>query len=119
MTFLLLFNDLKLGKSSLFCCNGYSHAIFTVLFLWILSRISKKSFYKRKKLKKRVNDFFIDVLLHFYDLNYLNSTKSRLSNQNSGMVPEVTLIPNVSNNIVTKFQVSILKNYEVRGGGLL
>ena len=33
------------------------------------------------------------------------------------MVPEVTLIPNVSINIVTKFQVSILKNDEVRGGG--
>ena len=119
MTFLLLFNDLKLGKSSLFCCNGYRHAIFTILFLWILSRISKKSLYKRKKWKKSVNDFFIAVLLHFYGLNYLNSTKSRLSNQKSGMVPEVTLIPNVSINIVTKFQVSIFKNDEVRGGGLL
>ena len=30
--FLLLFNDLKYGKNSLFCCNGYSHAIFTILF---------------------------------------------------------------------------------------
>ena len=29
-----------------------------------------------------------------YDLNYLNLTKSRLSNQKSGMVPEVTLIQN-------------------------
>ena len=67
--------------------------------------------------KKSVNDFFIAVLLHFYDLNYLNSTKSRLSNQKSGIVPKVTLIPNVSINIVTKFQVSIFKNYEVRGGG--
>ena len=35
--------------------------------------------------------FFIAVLLHFYDLNDLNSTKSRLSNQKSGMVPKVTL----------------------------
>ena len=33
------------------------------------------------------------------------------------MVPEVTLIPNVSINIVTKFQVSIFKNDEVRWGG--
>ena len=33
------------------------------------------------------------------------------------MVPEVTLIPNVSMNIVTKFQISIFKNDEVRGGG--
>ena len=32
MTFLLLFNDLKFGKSSLFCCNGYRHAIFTIIF---------------------------------------------------------------------------------------
>ena len=32
-------------------------------------------------------------------------------------MPEVTLIPNVSINIVTKFKVSILKNDEVRGGG--
>ena len=39
--------------------------------------------------------FFIAVLLHFYDLKYLNLTKSRLSNQKSGIV---------------------LKNDEVRGG---
>ena len=39
-----------------------------------------------------------------------------MSNQKPGMVPEVTLIPNVSINIVTKFQVSIFKNDEVRGG---
>ena len=40
-----------------------------------------------------------------------------MSNQKSGMVSEVTLIPNVSMNIDTKFQVSIFKNDEVRGGG--
>ena len=38
---------------------------------------------------KKNNDFFISVLLHFY---YLNSTKSWLSHQKSGIVPEVTLI---------------------------
>ena len=119
MTFLLLFNNQKFGKSSLFGCNGYRHAIFIIIFLWILSRISKKSRYKRKKWRKSVKDFFIAVLLHFYDLNYLNLTKSWLSNQKSGMVPEVTLILNVLMNIVTKFQVSIFKNDEVRGGGLL
>ena len=27
ITFLLLFNDIKYGKNSSFCCNGYSHAI--------------------------------------------------------------------------------------------
>ena len=53
--FLLLFNSLKFCKTSLFCCNGYSH------------------------------DFFIAVLLHFYDIKYLNLTKSRLSNQKSGI----------------------------------
>ena len=31
MTFLLLFNSLKFSKTSLFCCNGYSHAIFTII----------------------------------------------------------------------------------------
>ena len=33
------------------------------------------------------------------------------------MVPEVALIPNSEINIVTKFQVFVFKNYEVRGGG--
>ena len=49
--------------------------------------------------KKKV---LISFLLHFYDLNYLNSTKRRLSNQKSVIVPEVTLIQNG--------QVSIFKN---------
>ena len=26
------FNDLNYGKNSLFCCNGYNYAIFTILF---------------------------------------------------------------------------------------
>ena len=47
--------------------------------------------------------------------NYINSTKSRLSNKKSGMLPEVTLIQNLKIDIVTKFQVSIFKNRE--GGG--
>ena len=51
MTFLLLFNSLNFGKTSLFCCNGYSHASFK-FFLWISSRITKKIIYKRKKWKK-------------------------------------------------------------------
>ena len=33
MTFLLLFNDLKFSKTLLFCCNGYSHAIFKFFFM--------------------------------------------------------------------------------------
>ena len=32
ITFLLLFNDLNFGKTLLFCCNGYSHASFTIFF---------------------------------------------------------------------------------------
>ena len=31
INFLWLFNDLKYGKNSLFCCKGYSHAIFTII----------------------------------------------------------------------------------------
>ena len=42
--------------------------------------------------------------------------KSRLSNQKSGMLLKVTLILNSKINIVTKFQVPIFKNDEVRGG---
>ena len=45
-------------------------------------------------------------LSHFYNLNYLNSTKSCLSNKKLGMVPEVTLIQNLKMDIVIKFQVS-------------
>ena len=33
------------------------------------------------------------------------------------MVPKLTLISNLKMNIVTKFQVFIFKNDEVRGGG--
>ena len=66
---------------------------------------------------KSANDFFIAVLLYFYDLKYPNLTKSQLSNKKTGMVLEVTLFQNSKINIVTKFQVSILKNDEVRGGG--
>ena len=39
------------------------------------------------------------------------------ANQKSGMVPKVTLILNSKMNIITKFQVPIFKNDEVRGGG--
>ena len=39
---------------------------------------------KENREEKNVNDFFIAVLLHFYDLNYLNSTKSRLSSKKIG-----------------------------------
>ena len=109
MTFLLLFNDLKYGKSSLFCCNGYRHALFKILFLWISSRYLRKALIKEKREEKNVNDFFIAVLLHFHDLNYLILTKSRLSNQKLDMVPEVTLIQNSKMDIVTKFQVYIFK----------
>jgi hypothetical protein len=86
MTFLLVFNDLKFGKSSLFCYNGYRHAIFTIIFYDSQVEYLIKALTKEKNGKKIVNDFFIAVLLHFYDLNYLNLTKSRLSYQKSGLV---------------------------------
>ena len=69
--------------------------------------LTKKIIYKSKKGKKSVNDFFIAILLHFYDLIYLNLAKKRLSNQISGLVLEVTLILNLKINIVTKFQLPI------------
>ena len=110
MTFLLLFNSLKFSKTSLFCCNGYSHAIFTILFHESQVEQLRKSITKEKNGKKSTNDFFIAVLLHFYDLKYQNLTKNRLSNQNSGIVLDVTLILNSKTNIDTKFQVTIFKN---------
>ena len=61
----------------------------------------KISIYKRKQCS---NIFFNAVLLLFYDLKYLNSTKSRLSNQNSCMGPEVTLFPISKIKIVTKLR---------------
>ena len=86
-------------------------------FLWISSRRTKKSIYKRKKEHKSANDPFIAVLLHFYDLKYINSLKNRFFNQKMGMVLKVTLILNLKIIIVFKFQVFIFKNDEVRGGG--
>ena len=44
-------------------------------------------------------------------------TKSRLSNQKSGMVLKVTLILNLKMNIDTKFLAPIFKNDEVRRRG--
>ena len=78
MTFLLLLNDLKYGKSSLFCWNGYRHAFLKILFLWISCRYLWKALTIEKSEKKNFNDFFIAVLFYLYDLN---STKSRLSIQ--------------------------------------
>ena len=61
-------------------------------------------------------DFFIAVILLFYDIKYLNSIKSRLFNQNSGMVLQLTLFSNLNINIFTRCQVSIFTNDEVKGG---
>ena len=51
---------------SLFCCNGYSQAIFTILF-FNESQVE----YLRKVFTKR--KFVIAGLLLFYGLKYLNS----------------------------------------------
>ena len=48
ITFLLLFNDLKYRKNSLFCCNGYSHAIFTFFFNESQVKELRKAFTKEK-----------------------------------------------------------------------
>ena len=64
ITFLLLFNDLKYGKNSLFCCNGYSHVIFTIILYESQVEELRKAFTKEKK-NKSANDHFIAVLLLF------------------------------------------------------
>jgi hypothetical protein len=63
MTFLLLFNSLKIGRTSLFCCNGYSHAIFTILFYESQVEQLRKSFTKEKNEKKVLMTF---LLLFYY-----------------------------------------------------
>ena len=62
INFLLLFNDLKYGKNSLFCCNGYSNAIFTILFYESQAEQVRKAFTKEKKGKKGL----MSLLLLFY-----------------------------------------------------
>ena len=44
MTFLLHFNDLKFGKSSLFCCNGYRYEIFkTISYEYLRETFTKET----------------------------------------------------------------------------
>ena len=50
--FLLLYNDLEYGKNSLFCCNGYRHAIFTILYYESHVEELRKAFTKDKKVLK-------------------------------------------------------------------
>ena len=52
VTFLLLFNSLKFSKTSLFCCNGYSHAIFTILFYE--SQVEQQRLIPKEKNEKEV-----------------------------------------------------------------
>ena len=54
----MLFNDLKFDKNLLFCCNGYSHAIFTILFHESQVEYLRKAFTKEKD----ANYFFIAFL---------------------------------------------------------
>ena len=60
-------------------------AILKILFYESQVEYLRKAFTKKRK-KEIVNDIFIAVLLRLYDLNYLISTKSRLSNQKSDMM---------------------------------
>ena len=50
VTFLLLFNGLKFVKTLLFCCNGHSHAIFTIIFSESQVEKIRKAFTKEKKV---------------------------------------------------------------------
>ena len=63
MTFLLLFNGLIFSKTSLFCCNGYSHAISTILFYESQVEQLRISITKEKKLKKVLMTY---LLLFYY-----------------------------------------------------
>ena len=63
ITFLLLFNDLKYGKNSLFCCNGYSQAIFTILFYESQVKELRKAFTKKRNNFKVLMTF---LLLFYY-----------------------------------------------------
>ena len=63
ITYLLLFYDLKYFKNSLFCCNGYSHAIFTILFYESQVKELRKAFTKEKKKFKVLMTF---LLLFYY-----------------------------------------------------
>ena len=96
----------------------YTHSIhFKNLKVFDYSSVDIQSWPKLAKMAKKRGFWATKATVkHFYDLKYLNLTKSRLSNQKSGMVLEVTLIQNSTINIITKFQVSIFKNYKVRGG---
>ena len=81
-----------------------------LLFFFYESKVEelRKALTKGKKEGKSTNDSFNAVLLFFYDLEYINFKKK--FNQKSGMVPKLTLTPNLNMKIVTKFQVSIFKN---------
>ena len=50
MTFLLLFNDQKFGKSSLFCCNGYRHAILELFFMNLKRIVHELKFFRFLKI---------------------------------------------------------------------
>ena len=52
MTFLLLFNDLKFGKSLLFCCYGYRYAILKIFFYEFQEEYIRKAFTKEEKGKE-------------------------------------------------------------------
>ena len=95
------------------CQRELNH--INIIFLWVSCRYLRKALTKEKKTN--VNDFFIAVLVHFYNLNYLNSIKSRLSNKKIGHGARSNFDSKFKNGIVTKFKVSIFKNDEVRGGG--
>ena len=91
---------LELGGGRKSPQHFFFNFIFTFLFNESPVEYLRRAFSKEKKV-------LIPFLLHLYDLIYLNSTKSRLSNKKFTMGPEISLIQNSKINIDVKFQVSI------------
>ena len=65
MTFLLIFNDLKYGKNSWFCCNGYSYAVFTILFFY-KSQVEEIRKALTKEKKKAIERTLLLLFYYFF-----------------------------------------------------
>ena len=73
MTFLLLFNDLRVHCFAVMVTGMH----FFLSLFFFSSKISKKNIYKRKNVLMT----FFCCFINFYDPKYLNSTKKWLSNK--------------------------------------
>ena len=66
----MFFNDLQYGKNSLFCCNGYSHEIFTILFYESQVKELKKASTIEKKNFKVLMTFLLLKIGHGAKSNF-------------------------------------------------